>query len=50
MTLSGGIPQSATPVFTDDGKKIGGSSVAAVDGQRILIGSPLDDHILDCRL
>jgi len=48
VTLAGGIPQSATPVFTDDGKKIGGSSVAAVDGNRMLIGSPLDDHILDC--
>ena len=49
-TLASGIPQSATPVFVDDGKKIGGSSVAAVSGNRMLIGAPLDDHILDCRL
>ncbi len=50
VTLAGGIPQSAAPVFADDGQKIGGSSVAAVDGNRMLIGSPLDDHMLDCRL
>jgi len=49
-TLAAGIPQSASQVFVDDGKKIGGSSVAAVSGQTLLIGSPLDDHILDCRL
>jgi arylesterase/paraoxonase len=50
VTLAGGVPQSATAVFVDDGKRIGGSSVAAVDGRTLLIGSPLDYHILDCRL
>lgn len=50
VTLSGGIPQSAVPVFTDDGRKIGGSSVAAIDGNRMLIGGPLTNHVLDCTM
>lgn len=50
VTLAKGAPQSATPVFADDGTKIGGSSVAAVLGHRLLIGSPLDRKILDCTM
>jgi arylesterase/paraoxonase len=50
IVLSGGIPQAATPVYTNKGDEIGGSSVAAVSGDRLLIGSPLDDKILDCRM
>ena len=50
ITLAGGIPQSATAVYTDLGTGIGGSSVAAVTGNRMLIGAPLDNHILDCTM
>jgi arylesterase/paraoxonase len=50
VALSDGIPQAATPVYIDKGGQIGGSSVAAVSGDRLLIGSPLDRKILDCRM
>jgi arylesterase/paraoxonase len=50
VTLAGGIPQSATAVYTNLGDQIGASSVAAVTGNRLLIGSPFDNHILDCTM
>jgi len=50
VTLSDGVPQAATPVYSDLGQSIGGASVAAVLGQRLLIGSPLDAKILDCTM
>ncbi|MEI9996563.1 MAG: SMP-30/gluconolactonase/LRE family protein [Rhizomicrobium sp.] len=50
VTLANGLPQSANLVYADTGAQIGGASVAAVSGNRMLIGSPLDNHILDCRL
>lgn len=50
ITLADGIPQGATAVYTDLGTGIGGSSVAAVTGHRLLIGAPLDNHILDCTM
>ena len=37
-------------VFLDTGEKISGSSVAAVLGNRLLIGSVFDAKFLDCRL
>ena len=48
VTLVDGIPQAATIVYA--GTEIGGASVAAVSGRRMLIGSPLDDKILDCKM
>ncbi len=50
VTLTDGIPQSASAVYTNLGGQIGGASVAAVTGHRLLIGSPLDDKILDCTM
>ncbi|HJW40048.1 MAG TPA: SMP-30/gluconolactonase/LRE family protein [Rhizomicrobium sp.] len=50
VTLTNGVPQLAEAVYTNNGEQIGGSSVAAVSGKTMLIGSPLDDHILACRL
>jgi arylesterase/paraoxonase len=50
VALSDGVPQAATPVYSDLGQGIGGASVAAVLGQRLLIGSPLDAKILDCTM
>jgi arylesterase/paraoxonase len=43
-----GIPQSADLVYA--GTDIGGSSVAAVMGNRMLIGGPLADRVLDCKI
>jgi arylesterase / paraoxonase len=43
-----GIPQAAEVVYAGTG--IGGSSVAAVMGDRMLIGGPLSDRILDCKI
>lgn len=48
VTLENDIPKAATLVYA--GSQIGGSSVAAVIGKRLLIGSPLDDKILDCTM
>jgi arylesterase/paraoxonase len=45
-----GTPQSATPIYTNLGPEIGGSSVGAVTAHRLFIGSPLDNHILDCTM
>jgi arylesterase/paraoxonase len=50
VTLQNGLPQSAALVYTDPGGAISGSSVGAVTGHRLLIGSPFDNHILDCRM
>ena len=50
VALADGIPQSATLVYADPGEQIGGASVAAVAGRRMLIGAPWDDKILDCRM
>lgn len=48
VSLEDDIPKAATLVYA--GSQIGGSSVAAVVGKRLLIGSPLDEKILDCRM
>ncbi len=45
-----GVPQSYETIFADDGGRIGASSAAAVVGKRLLIGSVLDDKLLDCQL
>ncbi len=50
VTLSNDIPQSAATIYANMGDEIGGASVAAVSGQRMLIGSPLDNKVLDCRM
>jgi arylesterase/paraoxonase len=50
VMFADGIPQSAAPVYTNAGGGIGGSSVAAVTGNTLLIGSALDNHILACRI
>ena len=48
IAMTAGIPQSADLVYA--GTDIGGSSVAAVMGNRMLIGGPLADRVLDCKL
>ncbi|MCP5411619.1 MAG: hypothetical protein H6924_05735 [Alphaproteobacteria bacterium] len=48
VSLDGGAPMSVTPVYGNDGKQIGGASVAAYDGHHLLIGSSLDGRLLSC--
>lgn len=50
VTVDNGVPASAAPVYVDNGGQIGDASVGAIIGKRLLIGSPLDDKILDCHL
>lgn len=45
---SGGF--SVEEVFLSDGNDLSGSTVAARIGQRLLIGSVFEPHLLDCRL
>lgn len=45
-----GVPQSYDTIFADDGSRIGGASVAAVAGDKLLIGSALDNKLLECTL
>jgi len=44
-----GVPSGYETIFADEGRLIGASSVAAMVGKRLLIGSVLDDKILECR-
>jgi arylesterase/paraoxonase len=50
VTLKDGLPQSVQPVYADDGARIGGASAAVRIGERLIIGSALDDKLLDCTL
>jgi arylesterase / paraoxonase len=43
-----GAPTAYDVIFGDDGSKIGGASSAAVAGNRLVLGSALDDKILVC--
>ena len=45
-----GVPHSSFPVFTSTGKEIGASSIGAVMGDQMLIGSVFDPKILDCTM
>ena len=48
--VQNGIPQSASLVYANMGGEIGASSVGATADGHLLIGSPFDNKILDCRL
>jgi arylesterase/paraoxonase len=48
VSLSGGVPQAATQVYGSDGQEIAGASIGVSVGKRLLIGSSLDDKLLDC--
>ena len=50
VTMGGGVPTGATPIYTDNGRQIGGASVGALIGKRLIIGSGLDSKLLDCTL
>ena len=44
------VPSGYETIFADDGGLIGASSVAAVVGKRLLIGSVLDNKLLVCEM
>jgi arylesterase/paraoxonase len=50
IATKGGIPQSATPVYADQGKQIGAGSVGVAADGTLAIGSIFDPKILICRL
>lgn len=50
VSLTGGVPQTVTPVYANDGSGIAAASVGAVTGKRLFIGSPLDRKVLACTM
>ncbi|SRR5579862_460958 len=50
VRVTGGIPQSAEPVYVNPGREIGAGSVGAQAGKNIFIGSIFDPKILECAL
>jgi arylesterase/paraoxonase len=48
VNLVSGVPQDAGRAYGNDGSEIAGASVAAALGKHLLIGSNLDDKLLDC--
>jgi arylesterase/paraoxonase len=50
VTVAGGIPQTAVPIYTNLGRQIGAASVGATADGHLFIGSIFDPKILDCRL
>jgi arylesterase / paraoxonase len=50
VTVTNGVPQSASVVYANRGEQIGAASVGAAADGHLLIGSSLDDKMLDCRL
>ena len=48
VSLASGEPQEAQQVYGNDGTQIAGASVGASLGKRLLIGSSLDEKLLDC--
>jgi arylesterase/paraoxonase len=50
VAVHDGIPQAAWLVYANMGEEIGASSVGATADGHLLIGSPFDNKILDCRL
>ena len=50
LSPSGGASFSASEIFLSDGSDLSASTVGARYGDRLLIGSVLDQNFLDCRL
>ena len=48
VSLVGGVPQEATQVYGNDGTEIAAAGIGAGSGKRLLIGSSLDERLLDC--
>lgn len=48
VSLASGEPQEAQQVYGNDGVQIAAASVGASLGKRLLIGSSLDNKLLDC--
>ena len=50
VSLVSGLPQESAQVYGNDGKDIAAASIASSHGKQLLIGSSLDDKLLDCTL
>jgi arylesterase/paraoxonase len=48
VSVVSGVPQEAAQVYGSDGAEIAGAGIGASIGKRLLIGSSLDDKLLDC--
>jgi arylesterase/paraoxonase len=48
VSLLSGVPQEATQVYGNDGKEIAAASIAVSHDKQLLIGSSLDDKLLNC--
>jgi hypothetical protein len=48
VSLLNGEPQEATPLYGNGGGEIAGAGIGASIGKRLLIGSSLDNKLLDC--
>ena len=48
ISLLSGVPQESAQVYGNDGREIAAASIGASTGKRLLIGSSLDDKLLDC--
>jgi arylesterase/paraoxonase len=48
VSLLSGAPQEAAQVYGNDGQEIAAAGIGASTGKRLLIGSSLDDKLLDC--
>lgn len=48
VSLVSGVPQEAAQVYGNDGKEIAAANIGASHGQHLLIGSSLDNKLLDC--
>lgn len=48
VSLLNGVPQEASQIYGDDGKQIAAASVAVSSTQGLLIGSSLDNRLLNC--
>lgn len=48
VSMLDGVPQETRQVYGNEGAQIAGASVAVPFGKRLMIGSTLDNHLLDC--
>jgi len=48
VSLLNGVPQESEQAYGNDGSQLAGASAGVAIGQRLLIGSSLDNKLLDC--
>lgn len=48
VALANGVPTAAEPIFSNNGNEIGAAAAVSAAGNRLFIGSGLDDKVLEC--